>query len=234
MGLGSMKETLILLHGAVGSKSQFDELRAILSSQFDVHAFNFSGHGGDSAIETYSIDLFVQNTLNFMQVHQLESAHFFGYSMGGYVALKLAKDYPGRAQKIITLGTKFKWDPESAAKDVRMMNPDIIEQKIPGYAAMLAVRHHPGDWKSIMSRTAEMMTALGAGLAMTSSDFESIPHQVLISIGAEDHMVSVEESTVVANLLPHGSLRVIEGVKHPLDGIDKSMLSSLIKDYVVC
>jgi pimeloyl-ACP methyl ester carboxylesterase len=167
-----------------------------------------------------------------MQDHHLESAHFFGYSMGGYVALKLAKDYPGRAQKIITLGTKFKWDPESAAKDVRMMNPDIIEQKIPGYAATLAVRHHPGDWKSIMSRTAEMMTALGAGLAMTSADFESIPHHVLISIGAEDHMVSVEESTVVANLLPHGSLRVIEGVKHPLDGIDKSILSSLIKDYV--
>ena len=167
-----------------------------------------------------------------MDAESVEKAHFFGYSMGGYVALKLAHDYPGRVGKIIMLGTKFKWDSESASKDVRMMNPEIIEQKIPAYAATLAARHQPGNWKSIMIRTGEMMTALGDGKAMTAEQFAAIPHSVLVCIGSEDHMVSIEESNMVANLLPHGTLRVIDGVKHPLEGVDKVLLSALLSSYI--
>lgn len=227
-----MKEKLILLHGALGSKEQLVALGEHLSRQYDVYSFNFSGHGGDTTVEPYSIDLFVQDTIDFMQLEDVEKAHFFGYSMGGYVALRLAHDYPGRAQKIITLGTKFKWDPESAAKEVRMMNPEIIEQKIPAFAATLAARHQPGDWKSIMARTGEMMTALGDGAAMISSHFRSIEHEVLICIGTDDHMVSITESETTSGQLPHGHLKVIEGFRHPLEAVDISTLSSVISGVI--
>lgn len=227
-----MKEKLILLHGALGSKDQLVELREHLSDQYDVFSFNFSGHGGDTTVKLYSIDLFVQDTIDFMQGEGLEKAHFFGYSMGGYVALKLAHDYPARAGKIITLGTKYKWDPESAAKEVRMMNPEIIGQKIPAFAATLDARHQPGDWKSVMNRTGEMMTALGDGAAMTSAHFSSIGNEVLICIGTDDHMVGIAESETTARLLPHGQLKVIEGFRHPLESVDIAILSSVISGFI--
>lgn len=227
-----MKAKLILLHGALGSKEQLVDLSAHLAGQYDVSSFNFSGHGGDATVEPYSIDLFVRNTLDFMEAEEVEKAHFFGYSMGGYVALKLAHDYPGRAGKIITLGTKYKWDPESAAKEVRMMNPEIIEQKIPAFAATLAARHQLGDWKSIMTRTGEMMTALGDGAAMTSSHFTSIENEVLICIGTDDHMVSIAESENTSGQLPHGHLKVIEGFRHPLEAVDITTLSSVISGFI--
>ena len=47
-----------------------------------------------------------------------------GHSMGGYVALKLALKRPELVDRIITLGTKFNWTPEVAAKEVKMLNPD--------------------------------------------------------------------------------------------------------------
>ena len=227
-----MKEKLILLHGALGSKEQLMPLREILSETFDVYSFNFSGHGGDTNVEPYSIDLFVQNTIDFMKVEDQEKAHFFGYSMGGYVALKLAHAYPERAQKIITLGTKFKWDPEAAAKEVRMMNPEIIAQKVPAFAATLDARHQPGDWASLMIRTGEMMTALGNGLAMTGEHFNAIAHEALICIGTDDHMVSIAESETTASQLPHGHLKVIEGFRHPLEAVDITTLASVISGFI--
>ena len=228
-----MKEKLVLLHGALGSKAQFSELKEKLSSHFDVFDFNFAGHGGLSILEPFSIDFFVRNTLNFLDGSALQAVHIFGYSMGGYVALKLAHDYPGKASKIITLGTKFRWNPESAAKEVRMMNPDVIEQKIPAFAATLSERHRPEDWKRIMRHTAEMMTALGDGAAMTKEEFHSIENEVLVCIGAEDHMVTREESAETAAYLKHGQLRIIEGFKHPLEAVDTKLLAEICVEFLL-
>src|SRR5688572_11472647 len=111
-----MKDNLILLHGALGSQEQLVELKTLLSEEFNVLLLDFSGHGGMEFDGPFSIDLFVADTIHLMDTHQLSVAHIFGYSMGGYVALKLAHDHPGRADKIITLGTKYSWSPESAAK----------------------------------------------------------------------------------------------------------------------
>lgn len=226
-----MKRNLLLLHGAMGSIEQFQELNDLLLPYYDVHAFNFSGHGGQVFEEDFSIERFVEDTTSFMNDHGIADAHLFGYSMGGYVALKLAGMHPERVDRVITLGTKFKWDPEAAAKEVRMMNPDIIEQKIPAFAASLAARHQPADWKSIMTRTADMMTELGAGQAMTSAEFGAIENEVLVCIGTEDHMVTIEESEKTAKQLKNGQLKIIDGFKHPLEAVDKNTLALICIEY---
>lgn len=226
-----MKQNLILLHGALGSQAQLVELKALLTSKYDVYLLDFSGHGGRELPDAFSIDLFVRDTIQMMDQHPLPAAHIFGYSMGGYVALKLAHDHPERAGKIITLGTKYSWNPESAAKEVRMMNPDVIEQKIPAFAASLAVRHQPADWKRIMKLTAEMMTSLGAGHAMNAADFASIGNDVLVCIGNADHMVSIEESEMTAQQLKNGHLKILDGFKHPLESVDKEILASICMDF---
>lgn len=227
-----MKENLILLHGALGSRAQLVELKAILEDEFNVYLLDFSGHGGLTFEGAFSIDLFVKDTLHFMDSQQLPAAHIFGYSMGGYVALKLAHTHPGRAGRIITLGTKYSWNPEAAAKEVRMMNPEVIEQKIPAFAASLAARHQPSDWKVIMNRTAEMMTALGAGEAMTAKDFTAIENEVLVCIGTDDHMVSIGESEMTAKELKNGHLKIIEGFRHPLEAVDKNKLASICTEFL--
>jgi pimeloyl-ACP methyl ester carboxylesterase len=228
-----MKENLILLHGALGSQAQLVELKAILDEAFNVYLLDFSGHGGHLYEGVFSIDLFVDDTIQYMYKHQLTKSHIFGYSMGGYVALKLAHEHPAKAGKIITMGTKYKWDPESAAREVRMMNPEVIEQKIPAFAASLAARHQPADWKKIMRLTAEMMTELGAGLAMTAADFAAIENEVLVCIGTDDHMVSIGESEMTASQLQHGQLKIIEGFKHPLESVDKNRLASICSEFLL-
>ena len=148
--------------------------------------------------------------------------------MGGYVALHFALIHPSRVEKIITLGTKFNWSASSAQKEVEMMQPDLIERKIPKFAASLENRHAPSDWKTVMHLTADMMLEMGKGDHLKKSDFLRIDHDALITIGAEDHMVSIQESEEVATFLPKGKLRILEGVKHPIEMVDKASLSEII------
>ena len=117
---------LILLHGAIGAGSQLKPLAELLSLQFNVHTLNFEGHGGRPINGVYSIDRFVSNLIDFLDEIELKNVSVFGYSMGGYVALKAAALHPGRIDSIVTLGTKFQWDTETASKEVHMLDPEKI------------------------------------------------------------------------------------------------------------
>lgn len=225
-------QKILLLHGALGSIDQFAELRSLLTD-FEIHTFNFSGHGGNKIQSDFSIDLFAQDTLNYLQNNGIENTNIFGYSMGGYVALKLVFGHLDLVDKIMILGTKFNWTKESAEKEVKMLDPEVVEIKVPKFAETLRKRHHPEDWKSVMHQTAQMMTALGNGSAMKYEDFKSIKNEVLICLGSEDNMVTQDESSIVVDHLPNGELMLLEGFKHPVEMVDKLKLAKTIREFMI-
>ena len=109
---------LLLLHGAIGSKEQLEPLAALLKDDFIVHTLSFSGHGGNPIPdEPFSIGFFAREVLQYMRQQNIERANIFGYSMGGYVGLYIAKYYPEKLLKIITLATKVQWGEAIAAKE---------------------------------------------------------------------------------------------------------------------
>ena len=221
------KLPLLLLHGALGSKAQFSVLKAKLSIDFEVFDFDFQGHGGRPVESPFTMDLFTDNVLSFLDDNDLGKVHVFGYSMGGYVALNTALKHPERISKITTLGTKFDWSLESAEKEIKMLNPEKVEEKVPGFAENLRQIHHPQDWKVIMRKTAEMMLGMGNGARLTDEDFAQINQQVVVGIGSMDRMVSFAESKHVAALLPNGRLVHLEGVQHPIEKIATDVLFNL-------
>jgi pimeloyl-ACP methyl ester carboxylesterase len=225
-------EKLVLLHGALGSKEQLEELAYLLKENYQVYTFNFSGHGDQPSIEPFSNDLFSENIYQFLSENKIEKCHLFGYSMGGYVALYFANKYPDKVGKIITLATKFNWTPESAAKEIKMLNPNIIEEKVPKFAAVLKARHVANDWKMVLNKTADMMLGLGNGNALTEDDLSQIINEIIISVGDSDKMVAVDESIWAVKNLPNGELKVLEDVEHPIEKIDMSKLREMIVNFI--
>lgn len=215
---------LILLHGAIGSSTQLEPLKQQLGESFRVHSFNFSGHGGNAFAKDFSIAQFVADLQEYISDKNLENCNVFGYSMGGYVALFHALHYPGKIARIMTLATKFQWDEATALKEMKMLNPEKIEEKIPAFAEMLKARHAPIDWKSILHKTAEMMQIMGEKNPITADDFRKIDIPVRISVGDSDLMVSLEESISVYRELINGSLLVIPGMQHPVEKADVNRL----------
>ena len=226
-----MKQPLILLHGALGSSKQFKELEKALSGDFYVHKIDFDGHGGKALEVEFSIARFRDNLLDYLEENEISQAQIFGYSMGGYVALSAALKKPEAIGKIITLGTKFDWSAEAAAQEVKMLNPEKVEDKIPVFAEKLKDEHAPQDWKVLMTKTAEMMINMGNGARLMEDDFTKIQHEVKLGWASLDHMVTREETEKIAQLLPHANMEVIEGVKHLLESVDVEVLVNFIKDF---
>ena len=225
-------KNLLLLHGALGSEKQFDALKALLANKYNIHSFNFSGHGGRTTEANYSNQLFSENILQYLNENKIEKCDIFGYSMGGYVALHFAKINPNKVGKIMTLATKFNWTPETAAKEIKMLNPKIIEEKVPKFAALLKSRHAPLSWEIILQKTAGMMQELGNGNALNDNDFKEIKNEILISIGDQDKMISINESKNISGLLPNGKLLILNGVQHPIEKVDTNLLSSTIEKFI--
>lgn len=227
-----MKKQLLLLHGALGSASQFNRLTDHLSPYFDIHTLDFEGHGNQFSDKPYNISLFTENIVHYLNKNNIVSISIFGYSMGGYVALNLAHQFPDRVNKIITLGTKFHWTPEIAAKETKLLNPEKILEKVPAFAEKLAKEHAENDWKQVMKKTADLMVNLGNDKPLTTSVLEEISHSTLIGIGSNDHMVSLTESEESAIALPNGTLHVFEEFPHPIEKVAIPILGKEIISFM--
>ena len=226
------RKDLIVLHGVLGSQNQLKPIIDSLTEFFTVYSFDFKGHGGESINEAYSIPLFAKQLDDFIEENKLSNPNVFGYSMGGYVALFHARQYPSKLGDIITLGSKFYWDKEGAKKEVKMLNPQVIEEKVPAFASNLKERHAPEDWKKVMEYTANMMLGLGEKNALNQEDYKCISNQVHVCIGDEDKMVTLEETGDVASWLKNGTVVAIEGVKHPIEQVDIEQLVNCIHTFI--
>ena len=228
----SMKE-LLLLHGALGSKEQYTALQENLDGKFKVHTLNFSGHGRRASHHhAFTIQNFAHEVLDWMNENYIQTIDIFGYSMGGYVALWLARFYPDRVGKIFTLGTKLKWDEDEAEKEIKMLNPEVIEQKVPAFSQLLSERHGEHEWKSVTSKTALLMKDL-AHTHLTDQDFIKMPHRILLARGGKDNMVSFDETDYAHHLLKNSEFKTYENLEHPIEKVPLQLLSSEIERFFV-
>ncbi|HEY0045600.1 MAG TPA: alpha/beta hydrolase [Flavobacterium sp.] len=221
-------QNLLLLHGALGSQDQFNQLVDNLQDTFITYTLNFAGHGGAIMPEAFSIGSFGEDVINFIKSNNLAPIHIFGYSMGGYVALDVAKRYPDLIDRIFTFATKFQWSPEIAEREIRMLNADKIMEKIPAFAEQLAARHSPNDWRLLLKKTAAFMETLGDSSPLK---LDHIQKKVRIGIGDKDAMVSLEESIDAFRKLPDASLIVFPETQHPIEKISTERLATEIKKF---
>ena len=211
---------LLLLHGALGDASGFSELQKKLQYEFDVHVLNFTGHGGrEIPAGPFTMQFFSDDIVSYLELHNLHNANIFGYSMGGYAAVWMARHYPGRAAKIMTLATKWDWNETAANKEAAMLNPEKMEEKIPAYTRVLEKRHAPESWKEVVRKTSEMMLRLSKH-PLAAADFGEIGIPVRVCIGDRDTMVSMEESLAVYRQLKNGSFEVLPMTPHPFEKVN--------------
>ena len=218
---------LLLLHGALGAQAQLDQLLAAChKGGRQVLSMNFSGHGGRPfSSEGFGIEVFSNDVLQFMNERGIARADIFGHSMGGYVALWLAYQQPERIGNVVTLGTKFDWDPASASMEVRKMNPEKILEKVPAFARILQHRHQPNDWKDLMNKTASMMRSLGESPLLGEVHFKQIKQRVHVLLGDADDMADRAFSKQVTNWLPNGRFNLLLQTPHPIEKVSVEELT---------
>ena len=229
----TLSDDLVLLHGALGASSQLEPLADVLASRFRVHLLDFEGHGSASPRDRpMRVEYMAANVLDFLDTRGIRSAGFFGYSMGGYVALRLTLAHPHRVDRVATLGTKFRWNAETAEREAARLNPKAIRSKVPRFAETLAVRHgRAGGWEGVLARTAEFLRDLGENPPLTDVTLGQIRQPVRIFVGDRDNTVTADESAAVANSLPNGALTVLAETPHPIEQVAVDQLARVLRAF---
>jgi len=224
-------QPVLILHGAIGAKEQLQPLATALEATCATHLLNFSGHGGSSVEKEFFIATFADEVSGWITKNGIEKINIIGYSMGGYVALYLALRHPEFVDKIVTLGTKLLWTGEIAAKEVTMLNPEVIETKVPKFAAQLAQRHGAAVWKTVLNKTAHMLLRMGKEPPLKPEDFSLIQNDVLLLLGDRDKMVTLEETVQVYKQLPKAQLAVLPNTPHPIETVDEKLVAFLVNRF---
>jgi pimeloyl-ACP methyl ester carboxylesterase len=113
MGVG---QPLVLLHGVTGSANIWRRVMPLLAPFRDVIAPTAIGHRGGPrrAEETLRIRHVVDDTERCLDRLGLDRVHLAGNSMGGWVALELARR--GRALSVCALSPAGAWTPEDRSR----------------------------------------------------------------------------------------------------------------------
>lgn len=221
-------KNIILLHGAIGSKEQLNPLAIELKQLgYKVFSFNFSAHGMAPFQNEFSITQFATELLEFINQNKLQKADVFGYSMGGYIALYLSALQPNLIGRIITLGTKFAWDPVIAQNEIKQLQPEVIKLKIPKFATALEARHGK-DWETLLSHTSKLMIGLGDSNLLNADRFQKIKNKVYIGLSNNDTMVTDEETQLVADAIKNSERFWIQDAKHPIETVNSVDLANVI------
>lgn len=101
-------EPLVLIHGWSNEGRYWNEFGYVsrLRDRFKVVVLDLRGHGGSDTPtdRDFSAGAFASDVIAVLDDIQAESAHVFGYSLGGWVVFELTSNFPSRVRGAIAGG----------------------------------------------------------------------------------------------------------------------------------
>jgi pimeloyl-ACP methyl ester carboxylesterase len=97
---------ILLVHGSVVTRVIWQPQLRALSDRFTVIAPDLPGHGALAAVP-FTFDNSVDTLVRIVETHARGRALVVGLSLGGYVAIELARQHPGRVAGLVLSGSSL-------------------------------------------------------------------------------------------------------------------------------
>lgn len=225
-------EPLLLIMGLGASTLSWSEQIPTFSREFRVIAFDNRGAGrSDKPAVRYTIALFADDTAGLMDALDIDSAHVYGQSMGGFIAQELALRRPQRVRTMVLGSTScggreaVAGSPENLAV-IGMMNVltprEAAEKGLPLlYSEEFIARNHDALIQRSL-REAELRPppdAFGRQVqaAVRHNTFDRLPDircPTLVITGSDDKVVPADNSHILAKRIPGAELAFLPGAGH--------------------
>ncbi|TVQ06940.1 MAG: alpha/beta hydrolase [Bacteroidetes bacterium] len=97
-------EAMILIHGMACSSEVWEDVAAYYENRYEIHLVNIAGFGNKQSLETPHVLKAIRDEIvGYIQSEGLEKPVMMGHSMGGFISLWIAAEYPGLLGKIISV-----------------------------------------------------------------------------------------------------------------------------------
>lgn len=217
----------LVIHGGGGGAATIGPLIEALRPYADVRAPNLLGHAGRPIPERFSIADWAADLVAYLDREGLDRVFVTGYSIGAYIALYLARHYPGRVRGACALAGKFIVDARTVshwthlASEARLLRPG-------GRASILEKLHAPHDWRVLMSRLVDFVVDLGANPPLTEADLKAITVPVILISSNRDPIVTWDETAATGKLIPGAELVMFYGFAHPISSVPVASVAKAI------
>ena len=215
---------LLLIHGLGARSEDWSGLIPTLAARgFHVYALDLLGFGRSDKPEGFSYSIADQEQLvvDFMRTVGVSRADVAGWSMGGWIALKLTEDHPEQVDRLVlydavgiyfpaTYGAEL-FTPTDAAgvwKLQGMLTPD--PKPLPGFIDRDALRKLAQAAPVIRASVASMLT----GRDLTDKGLRGITQPTLIVWGEQDRLVPLSVGQTMHAAIPDSELLVLQGCGH--------------------
>ncbi|HEY0446848.1 MAG TPA: alpha/beta hydrolase [Allosphingosinicella sp.] len=227
-----MKPILVILHGVSGSSGEMAPFVRALRGRFTLEVPNLLGHGGRPVPDGYTLEEMAADLVRWLDAEAIGPAHFLGYSLGGYLALYLARHHPGRVLSIAGVVVKHVFDAESVAHITYLADPERLARPGNPRKAELIQVHGEENWIRVTNNTAALVQGFGRRTPMSEEDLGAIGQPVLLLSGDADPLVPAAHSRRLAGLLPNARLGLFEGAAHPLKNVPMAKAARAIVDFI--
>ncbi|TFD52268.1 alpha/beta hydrolase [Cryobacterium frigoriphilum] len=245
---------LILLHGITGHAEAYARNLGAHAEHFSVWAIDFIGHGYSAKPEhPLEIKHYVDHVFKFMAAIGVERASFSGESLGGWVAARIAADYPDRVDRVVlnTMGGTmanpvvmerlYKLSMEAAndpswervktrlewlMADPAMVTDDLIKTRQSIF--------QQDDWRMACEMNMALQDPeIRARNMLSDADLGRIQAPALVLWTTKDPSGPVDEGRRIASLIPGGRLAVMENCGHWPQYEDTETFNRLHLDFLL-
>jgi len=101
--LGEQSQTLIILHGFLGTLDNWITLGRRWSEDFTVYLLDLRNHGYSPHSDTFNYEVMAEDVLALMEDQGIKNPMLLGHSMGGKVAMHIALHHPDKIEGLIVV-----------------------------------------------------------------------------------------------------------------------------------
>lgn len=225
---------VVFIHGSGPGVSAWANWRLIIpivSKYRRVLAPDMVGFGyteKPSGVE-YTMDNWVQQTVEFLDALGLEQVDLVGNSFGGGLALAMAVQHPERVRKLVlmgSMGVNFPitegldavWGYQPSAENMLRMLDLFVDDKKFANKELAEIRYQasiePGFQEAFSSMFPAPRQRWVEAMAKHEAEIPNIKHPALIVHGREDQVIPVDNAYKLIDLLDNAQLHVYGHTGH--------------------
>jgi pimeloyl-ACP methyl ester carboxylesterase len=222
---GSSEGTPLLLVHGLGARGE--DWRAMIPAMakagFHVYVPDLPGYGRSSkpANASYSIAMEEAALVAFAQAVHLPRADVGGWSMGGWISMKLALDHPEMVDKLVVYDSAGIYFPASFGPEL------FVPGDAPGVTRLMKILSpHPGPMPEFVMRAVirkiarngwvvqRSMSAMTGGRDLLDFRLHDIGQPTLVVWGGADELIPLSVGKKIHEGIPNSSLAVVNGCGH--------------------
>lgn len=239
---------LVFSHSLFFGHWMFEEQVAEFASRYRVIRYDHRGQGKSARHprDELDMDTLADDAAQLIERLALGPCTFFGISMGGFVALRLAARRPELLTSVVVAGSSG-----DREQQIDEFDPLVAQLAEGGVSPVLDVISHImlGDTTlsdparaGLLDKARERLADVGPEIGDPAwqvvhrrsvlDELPGITVPTLVLAGAEDHVYDAALSRQIADLVPEATLEVVEGVGHSLALEDPAAINSLLADVL--